>query len=72
MSTRLILVGGFLDAGKTTLLSQAASLLTERNLRVVLITNDQGHDLVDTDLLSRHDIPVEEVAGGSALMNRSC
>ena len=64
MSTRLILVGGFLGAGKTTLLQQSASLLSARGQRVGLITNDQGHGLVDTDLLSRRDLPAEEVAGG--------
>jgi Ni2+-binding GTPase involved in maturation of urease and hydrogenase len=62
--TRLILVGGFLGAGKTTLLLRAARTLRDRGLRVGLITNDQGHGLVDTALASSHAIPVEEISGG--------
>lgn len=62
--TRLILVGGFLGAGKTTLLLQTARLLMERNLRVGLVTNDQGDDLVDTALALQQQMSVVEVAGG--------
>ena len=64
MPARLILVGGFLGAGKTTLLLQAAKRLAARGLRVGLVTNDQGNDLVDTALAARQQIPVSEVAGG--------
>ncbi len=64
MATSLILAGGFLGAGKTTLLLSAARLLAERGLRVGLITNDQGEDLVDTAMAARQEIPVTEVAGG--------
>lgn len=63
MTTRLMIVGGFLGAGKTTLLLKAAGILSERGYRVGLVTNDQGTDLVDTRLLSQHDYPVTEVAG---------
>ncbi|MEI8376830.1 MAG: GTP-binding protein, partial [Planctomycetota bacterium] len=48
MKTRLILVGGFLGAGKTTMLWEASRRLVERGLRVGLITNDQAPELVDT------------------------
>lgn len=64
MSVRVIIVGGFLGAGKTTLLLQAAQLLAKRGLRVGLVTNDQGRELVDTSLASRQKLPVVEVAGG--------
>src|SRR5262245_23838707 len=64
MSVRVILVGGFLGAGKTTLLLQAAQRLTARGLRVGLVTNDQGSELVDTALAGAHGLPVVEVAGG--------
>ncbi|WP_069805648.1 GTP-binding protein [Thermogemmatispora onikobensis] len=47
---KLIIAGGFLGAGKTTLLLQAAAILHQRGLRVALITNDQGRELVDTAL----------------------
>ncbi|MGB7590985.1 MAG: GTP-binding protein [Terriglobia bacterium] len=39
---KLILVGGFLGTGKTTLLWQAAQQLTQQGHRVALITNDQA------------------------------
>lgn len=62
--THLILVGGFLGAGKTTLLLAAAQQLTGQGLRVGLVTNDQGADLVDTALVAHRAMPVVEVAGG--------
>jgi G3E family GTPase len=64
MTTRLLLVGGFLGAGKTTLLLQAARRLTGQGYRVGLVTNDQGQGLVDTALVQQQGIPVAEVAGG--------
>ncbi len=63
MTTRLMMVGGFLGAGKTTLLLKSARMLTARGYRVGLVTNDQGKDLVDTMLLSQQDFPVTEVSG---------
>lgn len=64
MTTRIVLVGGFLGAGKTTLLLRAAQRLAERGYRVGLVTNDQGEDLVDTALGEAAAVPVVEVAGG--------
>jgi G3E family GTPase len=64
MTTRLVIVGGFLGAGKTTLLLTAARRLTEQGYHVGLLTNDQGADLVDTALGDQAAIPVTEVAGG--------
>lgn len=69
MTTRLILVGGFLGAGKTTLLWEAAQKLAGRGLRVGLITNDQAPELVDTLLLSRGDFKVTEVDGSCFCCN---
>ena len=43
----LVLVGGFLGAGKTTLILSAARELRKRGLRSAAILNDQGQDLVD-------------------------
>src|SRR4051812_48114935 len=63
MTTRLIIVGGFLGAGKTTLMLQAARLLTASGYRVGLVTNDQGANLVDTALVSQQHFPVTEVSG---------
>jgi len=64
MTTRIAIVGGFLGAGKTTLILAAAQRLVERGYRVGLVTNDQGQDLVDTALAEEATIPVTEVAGG--------
>ena len=69
MSTRLILVGGFLGAGKTTLLQRAARVLTDQGLKVGLITNDQAPNLVDTTLLTRSGLQVREVNGSCFCCN---
>jgi Ni2+-binding GTPase involved in maturation of urease and hydrogenase len=63
-AARYIMVGGFLGAGKTTAILQFARHLRDRGLRVGLITNDQGSELVDTAMLASHGFPVEEIAGG--------
>jgi G3E family GTPase len=60
----LILTGGFLGAGKTTLLLAAGKELRKRGLRVGIVTNDQGDQLVDTALATQARLPVVEVAGG--------
>ncbi len=61
---RYVMIGGFLGAGKTTAIDHFARDLTERGLRVGLITNDQSAGLVDTALLRSHGFAVEEIAGG--------
>lgn len=65
MTTRLIFVGGFLGAGKTTLLWEAALKLSQKGLRVGLITNDQAPELVDTAFLSRGDASVNDYVMGN-------
>jgi G3E family GTPase len=65
----MIMVGGFLGAGKTTLLWEAAQRLTQRGLRVGLITNDQAPDLVDTAWLAGHGVAVQEVSGSCFCCN---
>src|SRR5690349_21321446 len=64
MKTRLIFVGGFLGAGKTSLLLQSLDILKQQGLRAAIITNDQGSDLVDTMLARSHGADVAEVVGG--------
>jgi Ni2+-binding GTPase involved in maturation of urease and hydrogenase len=66
---RLFLIGGFLGAGKTTLMYKAAKMLTSSGKRVGLITNDQAANLVDTKLLSTEGFEVSEVAGGCFCCN---
>jgi G3E family GTPase len=62
--TRVILVGGFLGAGKTTLIAQAAERLKLQGRRVGLLANDQAADMVDTAVLKETGSEVDEVAGG--------
>ena len=69
MTTRLILIGGFLGAGKTTLLWEAAQRLAHRGLRVGLITNDQAPELVDSAFLLRSGGKVSEVNGSCFCCN---
>jgi len=58
------MIGGFLGAGKTTVINRFAQLLAARDLKVGLITNDQGGGLVDSALGRSHSLPLEEIAGG--------
>ena len=44
----IVIVGGFLGSGKTSLILAAARLLEQRGLRCAVILNDQGNELVDT------------------------
>ncbi len=62
--TQVILVGGFLGAGKTTLVAKATERLVRQGKRVGLITNDQAANLVDTAILKAASSSVQEVAGG--------
>ena len=67
--TKLILVGGFLAAGKTTMLNALAGRFTGRGFKVGLITNDQAADLVDTAILTRTGVDVREVSGSCFCCN---
>jgi G3E family GTPase len=61
---RYIMIGGFLGAGKTTAVAALAERLTQRGLKVGLITNDQGSELVDTAMLRARGFATEEIPGG--------
>ncbi|MGA9577249.1 MAG: GTP-binding protein [Terrimicrobiaceae bacterium] len=61
---RYIMIGGFLGAGKTTAVARLAQHLTSHGLRVGLITNDQGSELVDTAMLRARGFTTEEIPGG--------
>ena len=67
--TRLILCGGFLGAGKTTLIWDVAQRLMAQGKRVGLITNDQAPELVDSRLLKQSNLQVSEVAGSCFCCN---
>src|SRR5690242_18422171 len=60
----LVLVGGFLGAGKTTLILAAARALATRCLRIAAIMNDLGDDLVDTQFARAAGIETLDVTGG--------
>jgi len=63
-TARYIMIGGFLGAGKSTSILELARYLDRRGLKVGLITNDQGNELVDTLKLKSQGFAVEEIAGG--------
>lgn len=64
MIPTVVLVGGFLGAGKTTLILKAARQLASRGVRVGAVMNDQGGELVDAELARRHGVAADQVAGG--------
>lgn len=64
LKPRYIMIGGFLGAGKTTVILQLARRLSAKNARVGLITNDQSSGLVDTTMLKSHGFATEEITGG--------
>jgi len=57
-------VSGFLGAGKTTTLLALATELRARGHRPAIVTNDQGRDLVDTQLARTVTDDVGEVVDG--------
>lgn len=61
--TRFALLGGFLGAGKTTLIGQIAKRYQAAGKSVGIVTNDQAADLVDTQNLRAQGFSVGEVAG---------
>jgi G3E family GTPase len=67
--TKIILVGGFLGAGKTTMLWKAAKHLADQGKRVGLITNDQASELVDTKFLTNTGGVTAEVSGSCFCCN---
>lgn len=61
---RLVLVGGFLGAGKTTLILAASRALGRRGIRCAVILNDQGDALVDSGFAREQGLDTDEVTGG--------
>ncbi len=69
MTPRVVFVGGFLGAGKTSAIRAVARLAAARGRVPGAITNDQAAELVDTSVLRRAGIPVREVAGSCFCCN---
>lgn len=63
MAVRFVMVGGFLGAGKTTTLARLARMYQARGHRVGIVTNDQAHDLVDTNTFRGQGFATQEVPG---------
>jgi Ni2+-binding GTPase involved in maturation of urease and hydrogenase len=58
------LVGGFLGAGKTSLILTAAKMLQQRGVRSAAILNDHGEELVDTRQTGLRGVDAREITGG--------
>lgn len=67
--TRMVLVGGFLGAGKTTLINKLAQHFMAMGVPIGVVTNDQGQMLVDTEFVKVRGLDVEEVPGGCFCCN---
>ncbi|MBS4197613.1 GTP-binding protein [Lederbergia citri] len=61
---KLLLLSGFLGAGKTTLMLSAANHLRSKGLNVACVTNDQGQQLVDSKMVQHKQFPILEINGG--------
>lgn len=69
MASNLSIIGGFLGAGKTTLINALATKYTELGLKIGIVTNDQGSSLVDTEYLKSQGFTVVEIEGGCFCCN---
>lgn len=67
--THLMVVGGFLGAGKTTSILAMARLFLGMGKKIGIVTNDQGSQLVDTTFLASQGLSVLEVTGGCFCCN---
>ena len=66
---RFIMIGGFLGAGKTTTVGRLANHYRNQGKNLVIVTNDQASDLVDTHTLRSQGFQVGEVAGSCFCCN---
>ncbi len=66
---KLFLLGGFLGSGKTTAIAEACRLLAIKKRKVGVITNDQGHLLVDSTYIQGLHIDHQEVVNGCFCCN---
>lgn len=66
---KLILIGGFLGSGKTTLMMAIGERLAADGLTVAVVTNDQGEFLVDTAYARSKGLAAGEILGGCFCCN---
>jgi G3E family GTPase len=64
MATRIVIIGGFLGSGKTTIINRLARALNRSGKNIAMITNDQGGALVDTQYCAAQGMEVAEVQRG--------
>lgn len=68
--TRMLVLGGYLGAGKTTLAVNLAKTLKERRDKSVsIIMNDQGDVLVDTEYSKESGFDTRDIMGGCFCTN---
>jgi G3E family GTPase len=60
----IILLGGFLGSGKTTLIKRLAGYLINRRQRVVIIENEAGEVGIDNQMPTMEGFQVGEIMGG--------
>ena len=58
-----------MGSGKTTAIQQACMQLLNEDVKVAVITNDQGSRLVDTGFIRSFSIPTQEVVNGCFCCN---
>jgi len=63
MKTKIVFLGGYLGAGKTTLAYHVARALSKQGKSVSVVMNDQGNVLVDTQFMKNAGVDVREVVG---------
>lgn len=62
---KLVAIGGYLGSGKTTLIiAIGKKLASERGMKIAVVTNDQGDELVDSKLVGELGLPFTEVHNG--------
>ncbi len=67
----LVLLGGFLGSGKTTLMVEIGKRLAGKGHRVGIVTNDQGEMLVDTAFAGASGFAATDVRNGCFCCNFS-
>ena len=60
----IVPIGGFLGAGKTSLILAASRILKQNGIKPAAVLNDQGGDLVDTLYVKENGVQADEVTGG--------
>ncbi len=68
MKTKIILIGGFLGAGKTTAINALAKKFASKKKSVGIVSNDQTNNLVDTYVF-KQNFETKEVSGSCFCCN---